>query len=641
MAAGGGAPLSACRTESPVSFFAELRRRNVIRMAGLYLVGAWLVTQVAATLLPVFEAPPWVMKAVVAVLAIGFFAALVFAWVFELTPEGLKRDAEVPAAESIAPQTARRLDRAIIVVLLLALGYFAVDKFVLAPQREAALVADTTKAAQATAKVDAPSPDNEKSIAVLAFANMSADKDNEYFSDGVAEEILNALARIEDVKVAGRTASFYFKGRNESLAAIGSTLGVAYVLEGSVRKQGERLRIAAKLLRVGDGVEMWAQTFDGTDADIFALQERIAQAVAGQLQVVLSSGQKDRLVDTGTGHPEAYQLYLQATSIFNRRDREHFREAIAALQRAVELDPNYARAYARLASMHVVLASYTNTPVQEAHGNVMRYAEKALALDPTMAEAWAARGGSLAKFADTTVQSRDAFEQAMRINPNDPTASFWYGLNLITTGYRRQGTAQIEHALALDPMLPNALRWRGMLYLQEGDFARAEPLLQRAYDLGLRNTAGALSEVAMKRGDAAASERLWLEGTMGLDFGMTHEELLAVHRGVVGDAAAKQAGVQALQPVLARMGQGKSLPSLPLYLFWLDAPAQGLVVIRRPEMGERIDAMNWVWTRQGAPIRALPEFGDFLRDFHLPELWDKYGEPDACRKLGDREYHCR
>jgi tetratricopeptide (TPR) repeat protein len=246
----------------------------------------------------------------------------------------------------------------------------------------------------------------------------------------------------------------------------------------------------------------------------------------------------------------------------------------------------------------------------------------------------------LSKFLDSQVESRDAFEQAMRLNPDDSNAVFWSGLNLLTTGYRRQGAERIEQALALDPMLPNALRWRGMLYLQDGDLARAEPLLQRAYDLGLANTANALADIAMLHGDAVRSERLWVAGSMGLDYGMSREELVAVHRGVFGDAAAKQAGIETMQAVLARMGSSKALPTAPLYLFRLDAPAQGLAVIRMREMGERIDSMIWIWTRQGAPIRALPEFTDFLRDFRLPALWDKYGAPDLCRKSANGDWDC-
>jgi tetratricopeptide (TPR) repeat protein len=218
--------------------------------------------------------------------------------------------------------------------------------------------------------------------------------------------------------------------------------------------------------------------------------------------------------------------------------------------------------------------------------------------------------------------------------------SLWFGLTLLTTGYRRQGAAQIEHALALDPMLPNALRWRGMVYLQDGDIARAETLLQRAYDLGLINTANALGEIAMLHGDAATSERLWVDGTLGLDYGMTRDQLIAVHRGVFGDAAAKQAGVKVMQALLARTGDNKALPTAPLYLFRLDDPAQGLAVIRQREMGDIIDSMNWIWTPAGKPIRALPEFSGFLDDFHLPALWDKYGPPDLCTKDANGDYRC-
>ncbi len=622
-----------------MNFIAELKRRNVIRMAGLYLVGAWLITQVAATVLPLFGSPDWIARSIVVLLMIGFIPALVIAWVFELTPDGLKRDAEVTPEQSIAPQTARKMERSILVLFAIALAFFGFDKFYLAPKREANLVSIATQTINKKVALKEKS-ENEKSIAVLAFANSSADKDNEYFSDGVAEEILNSLAKVKDLKVAGRTSSFFFKGKNESLGTIGKTLGVAHVLEGSVRKQGNQLRITAQLIRVSDGFQLWSETFDGTDSDIFALQENIARLVTSQLKVALNAGQQDRLVDVGTANPEAYQLYLQATSIFNRRDRTRFLNAIAALQSAVRLDPRYVRAYARLASLYVVLPSYTDADPQQAHAQVMRYASAALALDADSAEAWAARGASLSKFRDTQVESRNAFKQAMRLNPNDPNASFWNGLNLLTIGYRRQGTAQIEHALALDPMLPNALRWRGMLYLQDGDIARAEPLLQRAYDLGLANTANALSEIAMQHGDAAASESLWVTGSMGLDFNMTRDELVVVHRGIFGDAAAKQAAVQALQGVLARMGPKRAMPTLPLYLFRLDAPALGLTVLRERQAGEGIDAMNWIWTRQGAPIRALPEFDAFLHDFHLPELWDKYGPPDQCRKNNKGDYVC-
>ena len=335
-----------------MNFISELKRRNVIRMAGLYLVGAWLLTQVAATLLPVFGAPAWVMKALVAALAIGFFAALVFAWVFELTPEGLKRDADVPDAVSIAPQTGRRMDRAIIGVLVLALVYFAVDKFVLAPGREAAQIAATSAAAPATAPattpaVAAPAVD-ARSIAVLPFVNMSADPENEFFSDGLSEEILNSLARIDGMQVVGRTSSFQFKGKNEDLRKIGEALGVATVLEGSVRREGERARITAQLIRTRDGIHLWSQTYDRTLKDTFAVQLDIAEQVAGVLQVVLDDKQRERMRTAGVKDVEAFIAYQKGLKLYTAAHRdadvdlfEGLRAANAEFDRAIAIEPDF------------------------------------------------------------------------------------------------------------------------------------------------------------------------------------------------------------------------------------------------------------------------------------------------------------
>src|SRR5438128_10394859 len=233
-----------------MSIFSELKRRNVIRMAGLYLVGAWLLVQVAGTVLPMFGAPDWLPRSVVILLALGFVPALIFSWVFELTPEGLKRDADVAPEESVAPQTARRMNRTIIAVLLLALGYFAFDKFVLTPKRDAALVA-----AESTSTVD------EHSLAVLPFVNMSGDIANEYFSDGISEEILNVLARTPELHVAARTSSFSFKGKTQEIPEIARELNVRMVLEGSVRKQEDRVRITAQLIDAKRGFHVWSQPY--------------------------------------------------------------------------------------------------------------------------------------------------------------------------------------------------------------------------------------------------------------------------------------------------------------------------------------------------------------------------------------------
>ena len=231
------------------SFVTELKRRNVVRMAGLYLVGAWLLVQVAGTLLPVFDAPTWVMKTLVGLLAAGLVPALVFSWVFELTPQGLKRDEDVSVEQSIAPQTARRMDRLIIVVLVLALGYFAVDKFVLAPRR-------------VSSPNDSSSAINAKSIAVLPFGNLSRDPDNAFFAEGVQDEILTRLAKVADLKVISRTSTQKYKSAPENLREIAKELGVMHVVEGSVQKSADQVRVNVQLINAVTDAHLWADTYD-------------------------------------------------------------------------------------------------------------------------------------------------------------------------------------------------------------------------------------------------------------------------------------------------------------------------------------------------------------------------------------------
>ena len=624
-----------------MSFLAELRRRNVIRMAGLYLVGAWLVTQVAATVLPLFGAPGWMARSVVVVLAIGFLPALVFAWVFELTPEGLKRDAEVPAAASIAPQTARRMDRAIIIVLALALGFFAFDKFVLAPRRDAALVATTTQTVKAEAGIAGKATISEKSIAVLPFVNMSADSDNEYFSDGVAEEILNALAQVEDLKVAGRTSSFQFKGKTGDLTAIGKALGVAHVLEGSVRKQGDKVRITAQLIRAQDGYHQWSETYDGDLSDVFALQERIAQAIAGKLQLTLSGAQAQRLVDAGTQNPDAYQLYLQASSIFDHRDRERMPDAVKQLEQAIALDPGYARAYSRLAAVHAILPTYAPGYVATRHGNVETYARRALALDPRLGEPWAAMGLAANLYGQGLIQSRDAFEKAVQLDPDDVTSNFWFGLTLARSGYRRAAVERIERALAIDPMVPNVMRWRGVLYLREGNVDGAEQYLKRARATGLRLADRELGEIAFRRGDTASARRIWNDSTelaLGHLPQAAREQLAIAMFG--GDARDRARAAEALDAYVA--SGPEFLPGIvPMWLAQIGQGTRALELDRTRSEVDNSDFMVYVFSPAGKSLRALPEFPAYIKAKGFPALWDKYGPPDMCTKSATGDYACQ
>lgn len=624
---------------SSSNFISELKRRNVIRMAGLYLVGAWLITQVAGTVLPMFEAPNWIARSIVLVLMIGFIPAIIFSWIFELTPEGLKRDAEVTPEQSIAPQTARKMERMIIVLFAIALSFFAFDKFMLAPKREAAAVSAASVKVKAQTLAEIKTSVSEKSIAVLPFVNMSADKDNEYFSDGISEEILNALTKVEDLKVAGRTSSFFFKGKNENLTTIGNTLGVAHVLEGSVRKQGEKVRITAQLIRTRDGFHLWSETYDGDLKDVFALQENIAQAITGKLQVILQGSQKTALVKTGTTNTEAFALYLQATAIFNRREGARFADAIDMLNKAIALDPKYARAHSRLAALHTVNSNYASgSAFSEALPLIEFHARRASELDPSLAEPFAALGNALGQRRQF-LESEEALSRALKLDPNDVTANFWLATQLINSGYMREGTAALDRTLALDPLLPNALLWRARMYVFDGDLENADRLLKSAAEVGHVFVGIGQTKLDMARGDKAAAINSLTKGLAGYFTSHFPPEAAALFaRSCYGDAEAKKKTMVLINDYLATKPEYIA-GIVPYVLMRSGEVGLGLKIAQDKPTANDSMALSEMF-RKNSEVKGAPEFPEFARRSGLAALWDVKGPPDYCRKNDKGDYVC-
>ena len=306
------------------------------------LVGAWLVVQVAGTVLPMFGTPEWLPRTIVVLLAIGFVPALIFSWIFELTPEGLKRDAEVPLEQSIAPQTGRRMDRMIIVVMALALGYFAFDKFVLTPRREA-LVAGA-------APSESKSIISAKSIAVLPFDNLSRDPDNAYFCEGVQDEILTRLAKVADLKVISRTSTQHFKSTPDNLPQIAKQLGVAHIVEGSVQKANNQVRVNVQLINASNDAHLWAETYDRKLLDTFQVESDIAEKIASKLEAKLTGKEKAAINARGTDNPQAYETYLRAIALNNSQSDADSARMRDLLREAVQLDPHFAQAWAWLAA---------------------------------------------------------------------------------------------------------------------------------------------------------------------------------------------------------------------------------------------------------------------------------------------------
>ncbi len=466
------------------TLFAELRRRNVIRMAGLYLVGAWLLTQVASTVLPAFEVPGWALRALIIVLALGFVPALVFAWVFELTPEGIKRDAEVKPEESIAPQTARRMDRMIFVVMALALAYFAFDKFLLAPRREAAkeMGSEYFSGRKATAGVAGTGPEkysdpiSDSSIAVLPFVNMSSDKEQEYFSDGLSEELLNQLAQIPQLRVIARTSSFSFKGKEVDVATIAKVLNVANILEGSVRKAGNNLRITAQLIRTSDSSHLWSKTYDREMSDVFKVQDEIAGEVVASLKLTLLPDRKP--ISSGrTDNIEAYNHFLRGRELAILATSDSYRQAIAEYQRAIELDPAYTTAYVNLAAAQVMVADLSADPVGQRRAQ--QGIEKALALSPGDPEALAIRGWMRSLFLWDWDGARSDFEAALAVSPNNASTLVRYSWLLAALGRLPEAISAAEKANKLDPLADQAATYLGMYLNAAGRYAQASEVAER------------------------------------------------------------------------------------------------------------------------------------------------------------------
>jgi TolB-like protein/Tfp pilus assembly protein PilF len=462
-----------------VNFFGELKRRNVIRMAGLYLVGAWLVVQVAGTVLPMFGAPEWLPRTIVVLLAIGFVPAVILSWVFELTPQGLKRDEDVAPGQSITPQTGRRMDRMIILVLVLALGYFAFDKFVFAPRREAALVANAVPN-------ESKSVINEKSIAVLPFENRSEDKANAYFTDGVQDEILTDLAKIADLKVISRTSVLQYKsGVARNLREIALQLGVANVVEGSVQRLGNRVRVNAQLIDARTDAHLWAQTYDRDLADVFAIQSEIAKAIADQLQAKLSPNEKKAIEQPPTTDLAAFDLYSRAKSLlltanFSVTTEPDLRKAIELLDEAVKRDPSFFDAYCQLAYAHEYFYGVRgdHTPARLALAEAALQA--ATRLRPDAAETHLARAQYLYYGLRDYAGALAQLEIARRALPNDPRLFELTGYILRRRGQQEEGLQNLERAAELDPRNFDILQQIAVSYLYLGRYAEAIAALDRA-----------------------------------------------------------------------------------------------------------------------------------------------------------------
>ncbi len=444
------------------NFFAELKRRNVYKVAVAYAVVAWLLIQAASIFLPAFDAPLWVMKIFIIVIIFGFPVALIFSWAFEITPEGIKLESEIEPNKSIARRTGRK-----IVAVTIALAVVAAGLFVYQLVRTRSTIAPQ----QSEATTVAPN----KSIAVLPFDNLSRDPDNAYFCEGVQDEILTRLAKVADLKVISRTSTQHFKSTPDNLPQIARQLGVAHILEGSVQKANDQVRVNVQLINALTDAHLWADTFDRKLTDIFAVESEIAKTIAETLQAKLTGSEKASIAKKPTVNPEAYELYLKGRFFWNKRTGGDLRKSIEYLKQAIAKDPNYALAYAALADSYGLLRFYGGASPAESVVPATAAAKKALELDDSLAEPHASLG--LIATEELEVQRGvSELERAVQLNPNYATAHHWLSLAFTALRQSDRSIKELKRAVELDPlsMVINADLSIGYIYARRYDEAEAQ-----------------------------------------------------------------------------------------------------------------------------------------------------------------------
>jgi adenylate cyclase len=611
---------------NPTNFFAELKRRNVYKVAVAYAVVGWLVMQVSATIVPALHLPDGITTAVVVLVLLGFPVALVIAWAFEMTPEGMKRTEDV-APNEVIPQWSGRKFAALIIII--AVGAAALLGYQLLRPK-----------APAPPSLAQPANIPSKSIAVLPFVNMSSDKENEYFVDGLTEEILNRLAQISALRVPGRTSSFAFKGKNTDLRQIGTELGVAHVLEGSVRKSEGRLRITSQLIRTADGFHLWSQTFDRKLDDIFAIQEEIARSIADALSTPLGLTESVN-PQRQTKDMEAYDKFLQARSLLAQRNPENLRRAIELLTATVDRDPGFASGWAALAQAHA-LSSYYLKDIPDPMKAAEEAARKALALDDSIAIAHSALADVLRDRRDW-LAAESEYARALKLSPGEAETHNQYAQMLLKVG---RIDAALEHALRACELEP--LGWvppsvLSLAFLSRGDLVQSRAFLDRSEKLSerLRGFQSRMELIyALCRRDPDLARRalkLAQQATWAPD--PPSPELIATMDQALASFQNSAAAPVDLGKTLREFGPSGRMPLSALAAF-VGQKEVALDAIAVEADLSVIDILGIIWTPVYQPVRSDPRFLEFLRKMKMPEYWRAAGWSEFCRPKGDNDFEC-
>ncbi len=594
-----------------MAFLAELKRRRVGRVAIAYLAIAWAVTEASSVILPALRVPEWTVTFVVVFLLIGFPVAMILAWVFDVGPQGIERtepSRDLPAGSQIKV----RLAFAVAVLVLMAgLGYLLYERgFGRAHANQA-----------------------HSSIAVLPFTNLSGDPARD----------LNLLARVPGLKVASRTSSFAYKGRNVDIREVGRELGVETVLEGSIRQSGEQVRITAQLIDAESGFHLWSETYERRLEDIFLVQDEIAAMIVSKLRIELAPQEQQMAVrdKAPTQNVEAYELYLQGRAVWKRRGEDNLARAIDLFQRALGLDPGFARAHAALASAYVVMPGYTREEGDEAKflPLAVASARQALSIDPNIGEAHAVLAQINAERGNL-LDAESGFFFAISLEPNEATPHHWYSLLLSRVGRLNAALDQARKAQELDPTSPVLAANLAGMYLMLGEDEQALRFSKLAADLGLSKKQGGIeSAVAMRRGQWDDARRLIASQE---DIPPEVRPQAARYVDAVENPALRPAVIAEMLAIDPKLMPRLSLIQPLLHLGAIDAVYEALFKSLDEDPASWVNRwdLNHAWGPEGEAFRRDPRFAELSRRIGIVEYWKQYGFPDGCRAGDDVPIVC-
>ena len=631
-----------------MSLFEELKRRNVFRVGLAYAISAWILLQVVDLVLENIVAPEWVMQVFMLAVAIGFPLALLFAWAFEMTPEGIKLEKDVDRSSSVTAQTGQKMNRGIIIALVIAVVLLLVDKFKTETLEDLSPAVSVTTQDIDTSLTEVSTPEiAEKSIAVLPFVDMSPDGDQAYFADGISEEILNVLVKTHSLKVAGRTSSFQFRGREVNLRTIGEQLGVNHILEGSIRKANNRVRITAQLVKASDGFHLWSETYDRELTDIFAIQDEIARSITDALAIELNLDDTGKsLVSVSTSNMEAYDRYLEARGLIAQR--KDFERANKLLNEATQMDPEFAEGWAANAQAHSLSIYYLEIDRDEYKDLAESMANRALEIDPNLAMAHSVLG-DIYRDRYLWKEARESYLHALALNPDEVEANEQYTQMLWRVSYFDEALKYSVRATELDP-----LSW-----------------LNLTVHAGLRYASGD------RANGWTDIERVMRSGGKGQDFPLRHAIQMSISDGNVERAIELTRSLSTTDWSMADGGKLKDyldqlIPNLnsredtlaflaanlelslshgfastwATDIFWVAYYGDYELAEKIMEQGIRLDEeigfLDTTWFNYPIinPLRNTAPYKSLVRRINLDDFWRENGFPINCRPVGDDDFAC-